>query len=94
MSDGVSLVVLDKLAWPVGLPPPSSHHPLSSYNTCVEGTVCLLPSSRTFLSLGVALLTAGSLSMVEPSPAGPEWLSCVVAVPVSSWPAGRHTPTT
>lgn len=92
MSDGVSLVVLDKLAWPVGLSPPSSHHQLQAI--CGEGTVCLLPSSRTFLSLGVALLTAGSLSVVELSPAGPGWLSCVVAVPVSSWPAGRHTPTT
>lgn len=40
MSDGVSLVVLDKLAWPVGLPPPSSYHALSSYRPPVVKEPC------------------------------------------------------
>ena len=90
--------LFDRLAWPTGLPPPSSHHALSSHKppwwSICEGTMCLLPSSRTLLSLAVALRAAGPQSVVEPSPAGPEWLSRVVAVPVSSWPAVRHAPTT
>ena len=78
------------------LHPHTTHCPATSHlwwSIC-EGTVCLLPSSRMLLSLTVALLAAGSLSTMEPSPGGPEWLSRVVAVPISSWPAVHHAPAT